>query len=82
MHGYFYHFEGPWFASSQHRIMINMYKSQGKLLYCDIPQPPYCVFRGFEPGSFKMVKISMKKFISRLEPVSFREDVQDATTEL
>ena len=43
-------------------------------------------FRGFEPEAFKMVKISLHwtnlKVCSRFEPVSFRGDVQDATTEL
>ena len=42
----------------------------------------YC--RGFEPGAFKMVKISLKKLkLSRLfHPVSFRVVIQDDTTEL
>ena len=43
------------------------------------------MFRGFEPGAFKMVKISMTFFYflwQILTPVSFRVDVQDATTEL
>ena len=42
------------------------------------------MFRVFEPGAFKMVKISMKKFkvYSRFNLVSFTVDIQDATTEL
>ena len=46
---------------------------------------PYLMFRGFEPGAFKMVKYQCKKIVkvsSRFEAVSFRVDVQDATTEL
>ena len=37
---------------------------------------------GFEPGAFKIVKISLTNLMHsrRFDPVSFRVDVQDATT--
>ena len=41
------------------------------------------MFNGFEPGAFKIVKITMKnvKVSDRFEPVSFRVLAHDATTE-
>ena len=42
------------------------------------------MFRGFEPGAFKLIKITMKnvKVSDGLELVSFRVVAHDATTEL
>ena len=42
------------------------------------------MFRGFEPGAFKLLKITMKnvKVSNGLERVSFRVVAHDATTEL
>ena len=42
------------------------------------------MFRGFEPGAFKKVKLSMKFLfcLCRFDPESFRVAVHDATTEL
>ena len=44
----------------------------------------YSMFRGFEPGAFKLLKITMKnvKVSNGLERVSFRVVAHDATTEL
>ena len=40
--------------------------------------------RGFEPGAFKMVKISLKNFkhSRKFDPASFKLNVQNATIEL
>ena len=92
MYEYFYNLKAP---GSHHLNILywvytvrydnDKYRSQSKLLYCDIPCIPLLFFSEFEPGAFRYESIQHGKNInisSRFKPASFRLNVHDATTEL